>query len=519
VVVPKGVMDEILADTKPSGWFGRGLEVFKGKQARILLGTSPGWLQFQVASNLLLTTMAGVGPLEIVRAQRWWRRLSDEEKRAIEPYVGVGHFHDSRDQVRLGAAANNGVVNGWRAFKAHSFWHNPRRPMAGAAISQLNPLDALFRVDNAQNNAFRRAILYNRVKREAYARMGANVSILQRAQDRLVGHLRYTRPEESMRALVSDRKVLERHAEAVRDFLGDYQSFTARERRYLGRSVMFYGYLRFSLRLAFYTMPVKHPLMTSIIGQLGRLKTEETRKLLGGDELPWAMGRLYFDSGGKLESINVARANPFLNTLTEMSPDLGVLAQGRNLLRLLPPAYVALLNQAFSKSSFRDRDFRVEGENRGRRSAEYGDTNRLRIMFNEFARLNAIYRELDVASQGGISHGDDSILGDRPTEYKRPDIVAGRKADQERFEKQGGAAGSVFRGLLPLVPREDVSPEIAEKVRISRGEQKKGGEPLSGAGAGADELRKLQAEAAAAGGEQAVDAEELRKLMREAGLP
>jgi hypothetical protein len=515
VIVPKGVMDELSTMTRPSHWFWRGLDVVKGKQARILLGTSPAWLQFQVASNLLLTSLAGVGPLEIARAQRWWRRLSDEEKAAIEPYVGVGHFQDSRDQVKIGAAANGRVLNAWRAMKEHPFWHKPRRPLRGGAVSQLNPLDALFRVDNAQNNAFRKAVLYNRLKRDAYQRMGANLALQQRLLDRAVGHFRYTRPEQTMSALARDQRVLERHAQSVSDFLGDYQTYTARERRILQRNVMFYGFLRFSLRFAFYTMPVKHPVMTSIIGQLGQLQTEEVRRLLGGDELPWAMGRFYFEKNGQLRSVNVARANPFLNTVTEADPSLGVIAQTRNVMRLMPPVYVSLFNQAFSKSSFRDRPFRVEGENQGRPPAEYGDANRARIMLNEMARLNAIYRTFDKATQGGVPHGDDSLLGDRPTGYKRSDIVAGLAEDKQKFRDRGGFWGAVGREFVPLVPQPDDSVETARQVRAAKGEA---AAPAPVSPEQARELELLRREAQQAGEAAAPDAAELEKLRREAAL-
>lgn len=271
-----------------------------------------------------------------------------------------------------------------------------------------------------------------------------------------------------MSAIARDHVALERMAESVRDFLGDYQTYTARERRTLGRSVMFYGFLRFSLRFTFYTMPVKHPLMTAIIGQLGKLQTEEVRRLLGGNEMPWSMGKFYYSSGGELKSINVARANPFLNTVTELDLNRNLLDQVRNGIRFLPPVYVALLDQAFSKSSFTNKDYRVQGEPTGRSLGDYGNT-RLRIFLNDMARLNAIYREVDKAAAGGRPQGDDSLLGDRPTQWVRGDIVAGVETTAREFEGRGGFWGSIRRGVLPLTGQPDDSPEIAEKIRQSRG--------------------------------------------------
>jgi hypothetical protein len=232
---------------------------------------------------------------------------------------------------------------------------------------------------------------------------------------------------------------------------------------------MFYGYLRFSLRFAFYTMPVKHPLMTSIIGQLGQLQTEEVRRLLGGNEMPFAMGRFYYTQGGELKEINVARANPFLNTVTELDLGRDVTDQLRNAIRFLPPVYVALLDQAFSKSSFTNKDYRVDGEPRGRSLGDYGALNRGQIFLNDMLRLNAIYREADKGKAQGVPQGDDSLLGNEPTQYKRADIVAGIEESRETFEDRGGFWGSVKRGVLPLVGQPSDAPEIAEKVRQARG--------------------------------------------------
>ena len=72
------------------------------------------------------------------------------------------------------------------------------------------------------------------------------------------------------------------------------------------------------------------------MAQLGRVQVEEVRKLLGGDELPWALGKLYFTKGGKLKSIDLSRANPAINTITNFRAPKDVLG-------LLPPIAVAVL--------------------------------------------------------------------------------------------------------------------------------------------------------------------------------
>ncbi|HUR86961.1 MAG TPA: hypothetical protein VMY78_16630 [Solirubrobacteraceae bacterium] len=463
-IVPRALHDEVHADTKPSGPFARSLDVVKGKQSRIMLGLSPAWLQFQVASNGLLAGLAGTGPLDLLKANlTWWRSLTDDEKKAIEPYVGVGPFSDSYDQTRLGASANSAIVNAYRALKAHDFWHKPRA--AGKSVRDLNPLDVLFRIDNAQNNTFRRAVLYSQIKRDAYKRMGGRVRAIQRDQDGLARILTLG-PEDAMRAVLHDPAALERHARHVNGFLGDYMTYTAKERRWLQRNVIFYGFLRHSLRLVFYTLPARHPLIASLVGQLGRMQTAEVRRLLGGDELPWALGKFYTSKDGKLQSVDVSRANPALNTITSLRGP-------SSLVGLMPPLFTSLANQAYSKSSFKQRPYRVQGETQGRKDTAYSAEDRTRIFVEEMLTLAAPYRAVKKATSTG-PEGDDSslLLGRRPTKYKRPDIVASIKREQER--RPGSIGERLLLEMAPLVPRDDNARELAASIRQRNGQSRAG---------------------------------------------
>jgi hypothetical protein len=226
-------------------------------------------------------------------------------------------------------------------------------------------------------------------------------------------------------------------------------------------------------------MPTRHPTMTAILAQMGRMQTEEVRRLLGGDELPWAMGRFYWTKDGKLQSIDVSRANPFLNQLTQINLNKGPRGVLLSALRVLPPYAVTLANLTFGKSSFEDRDYATKGRTRQKTAADgIGWEDGGRIFVGEMLRLSAIYREAEKAAEQGAPHGADSLLGDRPTQFKRADILAGIEQSREDFAAQGGALGSIKRGFLPLTPRADKSPEIAQKVRESRG-QKKPAAPLT----------------------------------------
>lgn len=475
-VVPKTVYDEIMADTRPSGKYARSWDVAKGKASRVLLA-NPAWLQFQVASNALLTGLAGTGPIDVVKAQAWWRRLSPAERDAIEPYIGVARWYD--DQTHLGASANNRMVNAYRAMKRTSFYQQARK---------ANPLDLLFRGDNAQNNAFRKAVLYSQAKRDAYRRMGQNAAAMQKLQDRIAG-LFTLGPKEQLKAVVRDQRAIEQHAQHVLDFLGDYSTYTASERRLLGRSVMFYGFLRYSLKFTFYTMPVGHPIMSSILAQVGRLHTEELQRLFGQDvEVPpWEWGS-YFTADGATK-IPLARLNPFVNASQYVDFGSNRL-KPESVVSFLPPFVQMAFDQVAGKNVAFDRPFTVDGSGSYvMKAGELGASQRARILVSDVLNLSPAYRVIEKTGLPGVDPlagkqtDTSSLLFPDPVVYSTRTADSRKRAAENREDARRELARPVLREeLLPLAGQEgtvtirkarrfaeDQKPKPKRKVRRIRG--------------------------------------------------
>jgi uncharacterized membrane protein YgcG len=95
---------------------------------------------------------------------------------------------------------------------------------------------------------------------------------------------------------------------------------------------MFYGFLRHSTRFAFYTMPIKHPIMAGILGKLALMSDKETRDLLGIDDIPISLAGITFKLNGNIMQINFGRMSPTGNALFEASNPLAVFG-------LLPPMF------------------------------------------------------------------------------------------------------------------------------------------------------------------------------------
>lgn len=462
-LVPKQVFDELNSQiTASGGLVGRLMDIGTQKSARLILALNFPWLGLQVAGNFGLAATGAVNPITMIRATRWWKGLSDAERAAIGPYIGIGHFASDIRQTKLGSTADNLPTGPRQIYEAWSGFKEILMMKAGGR--SLNPLDLLFRADNAQNNAFRRAMLYKEANRVRWERMRETSGRLVTLQDRLSTILRRA-PDEQITALMRDPKLLERYAKEVNDLLGDYATYTGKERAFLKRNLMFYGWMRFSLRYAFYTLPTRHPMMTGILGNLARLKTEEVKDLLGGADLPFALGQLYFDVGNKKMVVDLARANPLMNAVSEAETF-------RTLAGVLPPYWHWLISQVAAEDTFTGRDWRVKGESQPRRFLDYSLDERARILAADVLSMFYPYRTAMEMATKGAAQGDDSLIFDqRPINYKPGGEADRRNQEKIRKAEQRDPLAYWLDALLTIQPAENVT-RPAQFIYKSREEER-----------------------------------------------
>lgn len=534
--VPREVGAEIENATQAGGILAKGWEVaMKSIPSRVILGlANVPWLTFQIASNASLSLLSGANPFDIVGAIRWWRQLTPEQRRAIEPYIGVGPYHGDAEKRYMGSTIDRAPagrmdprhwMNAWRAFRETTlgktlFTVGDRRVTA----ERLNPIDMFLRADAAQNNMFRRWVFYSKAKREAGRAMGREMQGAGALQARLFGDggpfeeglLLPVRGER----LIANQRLLEEHAEHVRRWLGNYESFTALERRYLSRNIMFYGFLRFSLRFTLYTMPVGHPITTAILSQLGRLGADDVKRLLGTDpQVPvgksaarrkesvpvFALSSAIWGKPGDLKAAPFGRMHPMLNALASI--------QGPNqLLGLLSPVIGVVVDQMGHRSMFRDREWRVNGlptPPESQQPAGYFNNmgTRGRVMLQTFLRMVAPYRAAEEHGIPGIvepmlgPQGDDSLLfSQRPLTYARGTAEQQETAadieEQKRRQRSEADLLGLLRSQMPFIPRRTAVGEIMEREREKREKERKrvaraelrrrGIEPPRGSGGGGD---------------------------------
>jgi hypothetical protein len=219
---------------------------------------------------------------------------------------------------------------------------------------------------------------------------------------------------------------------------------------------MFYPYLRFSLKLAFQTLPAQHPVLLSIAGKLGQLQQDELERL-GVEDLPWASGRLYFKRDGKLMQVDLARMNPLMNAASSAK-------EPSQLFGVLPPVVQALLvDQLTHKSSFKDKEWTVKGKpaEYGAQGSDYGMRVRGRIALDDLLSLAYPYRAAKTQVLEGPQSDDALLWSPRPMKYTDKKIRAAIKKSIERKAEER----SVVREVLPLLGEPTDDPEVAQSRR------------------------------------------------------
>jgi hypothetical protein len=466
-LVPKEAATAMNPGSVGSSFAPRALDKMMGIQSATLLGTSPGWLQAQVAANAFVTGFGIRGNVaDIPRSVRWYRGLPKEQRDAVDEILGTGVFEHS--VPRMGSALNesNRLVNGWRALKTTPFMMRARK---------ANPLDLLFRADDVQNKLFKRAVLYNRLKREGYKRMGQNVGKLALAQQKVADLLDPSKlsVEKQMAKLIDEPEVFENQAKAALSVLGDYSRYTYAERKYLKRGILFYGFLRYSIRTAFYTLPIKHPLATAITAELANLHNDEVRDIVGGPEAPWAYSRIFFD-GDKLKSIDLARISPVSSPILDFVNE-GPKAAGS----LISPLGQVLSDQIYGTKLFTGRQFTGHGS--GESGSGLDMESRARIALDQTLGIlgGVPYRVGEKATQGTASQTDAALLwSPDPIKYK---TEKAQKKEAERRAARGSTKEEILPTLLPFVPKGDTTRQTVasrqEQLRKGKGKRRRRRKP------------------------------------------
>lgn len=319
--------------------------------------------------------------------------------------------------------------------------------------------------DDKQNAFFRRAMFYDAARRQARDNIGRNARGIRSETRPLIKLLEMPDGPEKLAALKAAEPQFVRVAEKVDDMLGNFTRYTAAERKGLKSAVLFYGFMRWSTRFAFYTLPVKHPVAASISAKLGQMQREEIislladeaasmsaapaeeyEKLLRAGWSPWAFGRVWLTKNGTLESIDLARVNPMLTPLVE------VLSEGpKAFVGLTAPAFTGLADLAYDKSGFLQSPL-VDAENE---ALDAG--GRFKYWAGQQAKLAFPVRASDaVLNPKPQASGAFPLLAPSP---KRPKTETTREKHRQIVRNKGDTTERVLDQAIPFRSRPNRTVE------------------------------------------------------------
>lgn len=479
VILDKDVYDEVMASTRPSGASGRTVDIINAKTARTILGTfNLPWLAVDAISASAANLLGGVMPLgpTWVKAQVWYKKLSPENKRLIDNEVGIQPRLDYVNQPKIGGAVENmpaGVrqmVDGWQAWRQTPI--GKLRPI-GKPIDLFMRAEGRFAVE-----PFRKAQAYKSLRDSARHR-DRQLTQGVRRQNALMGELvDILKLGDSKRItkLLDSPELVEAAARNTDNLLGNWMVRTNAERKVLGRIGFFYPYLRYSLRMMFYTMPVEHPVVTSVLSKISQIGEDEVREMLGGEELPWGIGKIYYKKDGELHEYSLFRRANFLsNALTDAD-------RSENLTGAVPPAIGMFLSQVLKENIYTGKKWTTDG------NPDYGSANtdfyhRARILASQVLNMSFPIRVAGTTMASGAKVSSDSIpFSERPMRYKRQDkIDAGKKrvADHKSVSKPLKALQ-----VAGLIPKKSLDDDYALAQKPKPKAKKKSAKKSRGGGFG-----------------------------------
>jgi len=439
-ILPKEAYKEIHASLSPSEVWSRRLGKVRGGEGALILGGSPSFAAMNTAADALMSAFATHGTIlkDMANYPIWFNKLSEAEK---DWYRAWSHGKAHMAPEQMGSLAQGRITKAWRAFQAQKI---------GRLAHAANPFRILFQSQRHASDFLRQASMFSEMKRQALkdigTEMGGAARALESAHQAL--HLGPTASvERRIHGYLQSVPDMEKLGHHTLSMFGDYTRFSRLERKYLNnRAVLFYSFLRFATRFLFYHMPLHHPIMTGLIGELSKLHGDEVRKILGGADMPWAYSRLFIHPyTNHMTSIDTTRFSP----LSSIGTDVG--ANGlKGLWQTMPPEAQLLLNQIYPS------DPNGTPHPHGFYS-----------FLNDFASLSFPYRFLRQQYFGTAPQQDDSI----PFLHERPDLKkdATAQAYQAAKIKAGGnLTQRQLASVFGLWPKPDNSQVIAANMLLKQ---------------------------------------------------
>jgi hypothetical protein len=394
-VVPPAVADELKALNKREADGPSKLAVLSHGPQAVILATRPAWFGFQRINDAVALLLGGAAP-DVLKLNALRRELDPDELRTVHIMSG-GSFSNET----LGPRAIDNLGNLQRVMDENTLY--------ARAMARQNPLTALLRLDQKITGTARELQYLKNLKDIARELDPAVRSVWEAYKP--MGRAFKEGDIAKVRELLTDPKYAaerERAAQQLYKIHGDWHNFTAREGKFKGAAA-FYGFLRYATRMALFTLPLTHPYVGMLVGQLGQMGANDFKKIAGPD-VPWGIGTV-LNANGTIAA-DLTRANPIAGPLVSIDDPAKALSVATPLAGILAN-YLLGQNVALSNSSEgRPKQLTFHGDPKDHAAGNLISEQRVRYGLNQLASLVGPYaaarKNLDTRQQS-----DDSLVGSR----------------------------------------------------------------------------------------------------------
>lgn len=472
-LIPKAAFEEMRSTFRSNGFLPRTLGKLKGKVSKLMLGTSLPWATTMSAVTYpVQSLMGGGGPFDFLSNAKYYRRLTPGDKAAFDQAFGVDNPHrpssHGYEAEKLGSALPqrlDGLVHSMQVA---------RQSPIGSFLSKANPVDAVIRMERGPRRYSRINVATKGLKTEALRSMIGEMHGAQAATNKFelglqkLLHTGRMPAQKYMDKAMANTKAVEQIARHADRAMGEWHNMTQFERNHLNKYIMFYPWLRYSLKLVAHTLPAHHPLLYAIALKLGTWEHKNLVELLGTEP---QVGSVYLGKAQPhikpekrvFSEIGIKQANPTMNTATE-----ALAGAPSELLDMLPPYMSSALGWAVGKNLFTDKP--LKGAHVGESKEVQGRPNFLRFMLHE--NVEAPFSPARTASKlitGGRPQSPESLplLGSpKPVQYSRKVEREIAKENEKRDPLE-----TLGKELFPLLPHS-TEGRLESKIRAEKREAK-----------------------------------------------
>ncbi len=446
-VTDKVVHDELVALGKTPSNAARILQQFAHAPQAALLALSPSWFGFQRVNDFV-GAAAGGSLLQTRKLEELRKGLAPEDADIATMMSGgsmTADFLTPRAGAKLGRVQR--VLDENPTYKSAL---NSDKPATNLLIKAAHDgPTALLRADARITGRVReRQFMANLVK--LAARMDPDVKAMHKGFGPL-GHALKTGDAALMKSLLNDPKYTKVREDAVASLnrvMGDWHNFTATEKRLKG-AFAFYGFLRYSTRMALYTLPVDHPYVGMLIAQVGAMGAEDAKAIIGPD-VPYGLGALYNSKG--TVAFDLTRANPITGPLTSITKPEHLFNLGTPLISIMASTALGQNIGLSDSATGYVKQMTVKGDPGDNTIGGFLSAERLRIFGDQVGSLLTPYKEWKRWDQRAQT--SDSLPWDRRHSWSESGAT---QANIEAKNKAAGAGGlkTVARDLVPLLAPSD----------------------------------------------------------------